>query len=104
MLTNLAAAEHVGTVVLTSSQMPALPAGSFQPDDAVTSLKVAGLPLNVLLSDSTLTGVLRAGDTSTGSLSKSTEFDVQAAVPRRDGHDRRRGPRVRPHDRGGPAV
>jgi hypothetical protein len=76
-LTNLAAAEHVGTVVLTSSQMPALPAGSFQPDDAVTSLRVAGLPLNVLLSDSTLTGVLRAGDTSTGTLSKSTEFDVR---------------------------
>ncbi len=77
VLTNLAAAEHVGTVVLTSSQMPALPAGSFQPDDAVTSLRVAGLPLNVLLSDSTLTGVLRAGDTSSGSLSKSTEFDVR---------------------------
>jgi hypothetical protein len=77
VLTNLAAAEHVGTVVLTSSQMPALPAGSFEPDDAVTSLRVAGLPLNVLLSDSTLTGVLRAGDTSSGSVSKSTEFDVR---------------------------
>jgi hypothetical protein len=77
VLTNLAAAEHIRTVVLTSSQMPALPAGSFQPDDAVTSLKVAGLPLNVLLSDSTLTGVLRAGNTSTGSLSMSTQFDVQ---------------------------
>jgi hypothetical protein len=77
VLTNLAAAEHVGTVVLTSSQLPALPAGSFSPDDAVTSLKVAGLPVNVLLSDSTLTGVLRAGDTSTGTLSKSTEFAVR---------------------------
>jgi hypothetical protein len=77
VLTNLAAVEHVGTVVLTSSEMPALPAGSFQPDDAVTSLRVAGLPVNVLLSDSTLTGVLRAGDTSSGTLSKNTEFDVR---------------------------
>jgi hypothetical protein len=77
VLTNLAAAEHIGTVVLNSSQLPALPAGSFSPDDAVTSLKVAGLPVNVLLADNTLTGVLRAGDTSTGTLSKSTEFDVR---------------------------
>ena len=77
VLTNLAAAEHVGTVVLTSSEMRALPAGSFQPDDAVTSLRVAGLPMTVLLSDSTLTGVLRAGDTSSGTLSKNTEFDVR---------------------------
>ncbi len=77
VLTNLAATEHVGTVVLTSSQLPTLPAGRFQADDAVTSLKVAGLPLNVLLSDSTLTGVLRAGDTSTGTLPASTEFAVR---------------------------
>jgi hypothetical protein len=77
VLTNLAAAEHIRTTVLTSSEMPVLAsAGSFQPDDAVTSLKVAGLPMNVLLSDSTLTGVLRAGDTSSGRLSKSTAFDV----------------------------
>jgi hypothetical protein len=77
LLTNLAAAEHVGTVVLTSSEMPALPAGSFQADDAVTSLRVAGLPMTVLLSDSTLTGVLRAGDTTSGTLSENTEFDVR---------------------------
>jgi Family of unknown function (DUF6049) len=77
VLTNLATAEHIGTVVLNSSQLPALPAGSFSPDDAVTSLKVAALPVNVLLSDNTLTGVLRAGDTSTGTLPKSTEFDVR---------------------------
>ncbi len=77
VLTKLAATEHVRTVVLTSSQLPALPVGSFSPDDAVTALKVAGLPVNVLLSDSTLTGVLRAGDTSTGTLSKSAEFGVR---------------------------
>jgi Family of unknown function (DUF6049) len=78
VLTNLAAADHIGTVVLTSSQMPVLAgAGSFQPDDAVTKVRVAGLPVNVLLSDSTLTGVLRAGNTSSGSLPKSTEFDVR---------------------------
>jgi len=77
VLTNLATAEHVGTVVLTSTEMPTLPLGKFEPDDAVTSLRVAGLPVNVLLSDSTLTGVLRAGDTGSGSLPMSTEFDVR---------------------------
>jgi hypothetical protein len=77
VLTKLAAAEHIGTVVLTSSELPLQPSTKFEPDDAVTSLRVAGLPMNVLLSDSTLTGVLRAGDTSSGRLPKSTEFDVR---------------------------
>jgi hypothetical protein len=78
VLTNLAAAEHVDTVVLNSSEMrPTNAATVFQPDDAVTSLRVAGLPMNVLLSDDTLTGVLKAGDTSSGSLPKATEFAVK---------------------------
>ena len=78
MLTNLATAEHVGTVVLNSSEMPPAGGGTvFQPDDAVTSLRVAGLPMNVLLSDDTLTGVLKAGDTSSGTLPKATEFAVR---------------------------
>ena len=78
VLTNLATAEHVGTVVLNSSEMPPANAATvFQPDDAVTSLRVAGLPMNVLLSDNTLTGVLKAGDTSSGTLPKSTEFAVR---------------------------
>jgi hypothetical protein len=77
VLTHLAAAEHVGTVVLKSSEMPPTNAGTvFQPDDAVTSLRVAGTPMNVLLSDETLTGVLKAGNTSSGSLPKATEFAV----------------------------
>ena len=78
LLTNLAATEHVGTVVLNSSQMPPVNADTvFRPDDAVASLRVAGLPMNVLLSDNTLTGVLRAGNTSSGTLPKSTEFAVR---------------------------
>ncbi len=78
VLTNLATAEHVDTVVLNSSEMPPTNSGTaFQPDDAVTSLRVAGLPMNVLLSDDTLTGVLKAGDTSSGSLPKATEFGVR---------------------------
>jgi hypothetical protein len=78
LLTNLAAIEHVGTVVLNSSQMPPVNADAvFRPDDAVASLRVAGLPMNVLLSDNTLTGVLRAGNTSSGTLAKSTEFAVR---------------------------
>ena len=75
-LTSLAAHQHVSTVVLNRSEMP--PAGTvFRPDDAVASLRVAGLPMNVLLSDNTLTGVLRAGDTTSGTLPKSSEFAVQ---------------------------
>jgi len=78
LLTNLAATEHVGTVVLNSSQMPPVNADAvFRPDDAVASLRVAGLPMNVLLSDNTLTGVLRAGNTSSGTLAKNTEFAVR---------------------------
>ena len=49
----------------------------FRPDNAVASLRVAGLPMNVLLSDNTLTGVLRAGNTTSGTLPKSTEFAVR---------------------------
>ena len=77
-LTKLATAENVGTVVLNSSQMPPLDGASvFRPDNAVASLRVAGLPMNVLLSDNTLTGVLRAGNTSSGTLPKTREFDVR---------------------------
>jgi hypothetical protein len=78
LLTNLAAIEHIGTVVLNSSQMPPVNADTvFRPDDAIASLRVAGLPMNVLLSDNTLTGVLRAGNTGSGTLAKNTEFAVR---------------------------
>jgi len=79
VLTNLAAHQHVGTVVLNSDEMPPVvdTASVFQPDDAVASLRVAGLPMNVLLSDDTLTKVLKAGNTSSGTLPKSTEFAVR---------------------------
>ena len=78
LLANLATAEHVNTVVLNSSEMrPTNAATVFHPDDAVTSLRVAGLPMNVLLSDDTLTAVLKTGDTSSGILPKATEFAVR---------------------------
>ncbi len=79
LLTNLAAHQHVGTVVLNSDEMPPVvdAASVFQPDDAVASLRVAGLPMNVLLSDDTLTKVLKAGNTSSGTLPTSTEFAVR---------------------------
>jgi Family of unknown function (DUF6049) len=79
LLTNLAARQHVGTVVLNSDEMPPVvdAASVFQPDDAVASLRVAGVPMNVLLSDDTLTKVLKAGNTSSGTLPKSTEFAVR---------------------------
>ena len=78
VLTNLATAEHVTTVVLNSSEMrPTDAATVFRADDAVTSITPAGLPVNVLLADDTLTGVLTAGDTNSGVLPPSAEFDVK---------------------------
>ena len=76
MLTNLAAAQHIGTVLLDSREMPANTA-VFEPDDAVTSVRTAdGRTMTVLLADHVLTGVLAAGDTPSGVLPPSTQFAV----------------------------
>ena len=78
VLTDLAATEGIGTVVLNSSEMPPARSGVFVPDDAVTSIRTgAGQIMNVLLADNTLTGVLRSGDSSSGALSPGTEFNVE---------------------------
>jgi hypothetical protein len=78
LLTSLATAEKIGTVVLNSSEMPPSATAVYQPDDAVTSITTgAGTSMNVLLADDTLTGVLAAGDTSSGALSASAEFAVE---------------------------
>ncbi len=77
VLTTLAAAEHVGTAVLTSSEMPPSDSAVFEPDNAITSIKTAaGTTMTVLLADQVLTSVLQAGDTSSGVLSPGTEFAV----------------------------
>jgi Family of unknown function (DUF6049) len=76
LLTNLAAAEHIDTVVLDSSELPPRDSTVFA-DDAVTSIKTgAGTTMTVLLADHVLTGVLQAGNTSTGVLPTSTQFTV----------------------------
>jgi hypothetical protein len=78
VLTDLATQEHVGTVVLNSSQMRPADTAVFEPDDAVTSTRTeAGTTMNVLLADDTLTSVLAAGDTSSGVLPQSTTFAVR---------------------------
>jgi hypothetical protein len=80
VLTSLAAAEHVGTVVLNGSEMPYTPSAVYHGSDAVTSIRTgAGTTMNVLLADDTLTGVLRAADTGSGAepLPQSTEFAVK---------------------------
>jgi len=78
VLTNLSTTDGIGTVVLSSSEMPPADAGTFEPDDAVTSVKTAaGTTMNVLLADSTLTGVLAGADTSSGAPSASTDFTVE---------------------------
>ena len=76
MLTNLATAQHIGTVVLDSSEMPPTNPAVFE-DDAVTSVRTAdGLTMTALLADHVLTGVLAAGDASTGALPPGTQFAV----------------------------
>jgi Family of unknown function (DUF6049) len=77
VLAALATAEDVGTVVLDSNEMPPANSAVFAPDDAVTTIQTAaGTTMNVLLADHILTGVLQAGDTSSGVLPASTEFAV----------------------------
>jgi Family of unknown function (DUF6049) len=77
VLTTLATAEHINTVVLNSSEMPPLDATVFHPDDAVTKIRTpAGTTTNVLLADPVLTSVLAAGDTGSGTVPPSTQFAV----------------------------
>jgi len=76
-LTDLAAAEHVDTVVLSSSEMPPLSSAVFE-DDAVTSVRTAaGTTMTVLLADDTLTKVLAAGDAGSGAPTPGAEFAVR---------------------------
>jgi Family of unknown function (DUF6049) len=77
VLTNLATAQHIGAVVLDSNEMPPADPSVFEPDDAVTSVRTgSGLTMTVLLADHVLTGVLAAGDASSGVLPPSTQFAV----------------------------
>jgi hypothetical protein len=76
VLTNLATAQRMSTVVLDSNEMPPTDPAVFE-DDAVTSVRTGdGLPMTVLLADHGLTGILAAGDTSSGSLSPGTQFAI----------------------------
>jgi len=74
VLTNLAASQDIGTVVLNSSQLPPASTSGFEPDDALTSVRAAGTTMTVLLADSVLTDVLQAGDTSPDT--PATQFAV----------------------------
>jgi hypothetical protein len=77
VLTNLATAQHIGTAVLDSNEMPPVNSGGFEPDDAITSIRTpSGASMTILLADHVLTGVLAAGDTSSGVLPQSTQFAV----------------------------
>ncbi len=77
VLTTLATAEHIGTVVLGSGEMPPSDSAVFEPDNAITSIRTpAGVTMTVLLADQVLTGVLQAGDTGSGVLPAGTAFAV----------------------------
>jgi hypothetical protein len=76
VLTNLATAQHIGTAVLDSSEMPPVNSAVFE-DDAITSIRTpSGVNMTILLADHVLTGVLAAGDTGSGVLPPSTQFAV----------------------------
>jgi hypothetical protein len=78
VLTSLATTEGIGTVVLNSGEMPPAGTAVYEPDDAVSSITTgAGTSMHVLLADDTLTGVLKAADTSSGALPASTGFAVR---------------------------
>jgi hypothetical protein len=78
VLTSLAATEHIGTVVLSSGEMPPADTTDFSPDDAVTSIPTAaGTTMDVLLADDTLTSVLADGNTNSGTLPAGAEFAVK---------------------------
>jgi hypothetical protein len=77
LLTDLATVQHIGTAVLDSNEMPPANSAAFEPDDAVTSVRTpSGVSMTILLADHVLTGVLAAGDTSTGTLPQGTQFAV----------------------------
>jgi len=77
VLTTLATAEHINTVVLDSSEMPPSDPATFHPDDAITSIRTpAGTTTSVLLADPILTSVLSAGDTGSGAVPPGTQFAV----------------------------
>jgi hypothetical protein len=77
VLTTLATAEHINTVVLNSSEMPPSDTAVFEPDDAITSISTpAGTTMTVLLADPILTSVLSAGDTGSGVVPPGTQFAV----------------------------
>jgi Family of unknown function (DUF6049) len=77
VLTNLATAQHIGTAVLDSNEMPPVNSANFEPDDAITSIRTpSGVSMTILLADHVLTGVLAAGDTGSGVLPPSTQFAV----------------------------
>jgi len=74
VLTTLATAEHVTSVVLGSGEMPPVDSQFYYADDAVTSFRnMAGLKMNVLLADDEITGLLR-GASST--MSASAQFGL----------------------------
>ncbi len=77
VLTTLATAEHINTVVLNSSEMPPSDTAVFEPDNAITSIRTpAGTTMTVLLADPVLTSVLSAGDTGSGVVPPGTQFAV----------------------------
>lgn len=75
VLTALATTEHVTSVVLSSGEMPPASVAGFSPDDAVTSVGTgAGIRMNVLLADDSLTNLLKSANAG---MSRSAQFTLE---------------------------
>jgi hypothetical protein len=74
VLTSLARDGQVGTTVLSSSLMPPVPDGTYQPDDAVARVSTGiATTMHVLLADAGLTSLLGS---ATPGASRGTQFAV----------------------------
>jgi Family of unknown function (DUF6049) len=74
-LEDLAASDGINTVVLDSSTMPPSPAQDYTPTAQTTTPDGVGAPLDVLLSDDTITQILGSADSPSDS--KATAFAVE---------------------------
>lgn len=75
VLTTLGAKEHMTSVVLNSTMMPPTAGQDFPPEDAVAALRtIAGTPMEVLLADNTISGLLKGAN---GPLTAGARFSLQ---------------------------
>jgi Family of unknown function (DUF6049) len=108
VLTALAGKKLASSVVLSSTEMPVPPDDSFTPDNAVTTVHtMAGTTMNVLLADSTLTGLLaqvRPDMTKASQFALEQRFLAETAMIAAEVPDSARSLVVSPPETWGPSL